>query len=154
MRGKESLVLVRPALHGLMLHTMYFGDEVRDFGEIDKGESAKVREGELDLALRLVEELSEDEFKPEQYQDDYRLRVLDLVNQKAEGKEIIAAGPEIPRAQVIDLMDALKQSLAKRAGESKAAEPAGLAKKPAARATAKARGAEAAPERKRQAAKK
>src|SRR5262245_13515430 len=94
MRGKESLVLVRPALHGLMLHTMYFGDEVRDFGEIDKGDSAKVREGELELALRLVEELSDDEFKAEQYQDEYRSRVLELINQKAEGKEITAAAPE------------------------------------------------------------
>ena len=44
MRGKESLVLVRPAQDGLMLHTMYFADEVRDFGEIDKGKSAKIRE--------------------------------------------------------------------------------------------------------------
>src|SRR5216683_2703798 len=77
MRGKESLVLIRPAQHGLLLHTMYFADEVRDFGEIDKGQSAKIREGELELAVRLIAELSHEEFKPEQYQDDYRLRVLD-----------------------------------------------------------------------------
>src|SRR6195256_2012538 len=57
MRGKESLVLIRPAQHGLMLHTMYFADEVREFGEIDKGESATLREGELGLALRLIEDL-------------------------------------------------------------------------------------------------
>src|SRR5215471_2617693 len=115
MRGKESLVLIRPSQGGLMLHTMYFADEVRAFDEIDKGESAKIREGELDLAERLIDELSHEEFKPEQYEDDYRLRVLDLVNSKVEGKEVTAAAPEVQRAQVIDLMDALKQSLARRA---------------------------------------
>jgi len=127
MRGKESLVLIRSAQDGLMLHTMYFADEVRDFGEIDKGQSAKLREGELDLALRLVEELSHDEFKPEQYADDYRQRVLDLVNSKVEGKEVTAVGPQVQRAQVIDLMDALKQSLAKRGGAAAKAKPAGEA---------------------------
>src|SRR6059036_858942 len=88
MRGKESLVLIRPAQEGLMLHTMYFADEIRNFGEIDKGQSAKIREGELQLAIHLIEELSAEGFNPDQYQDEYRLRVLDLVNLKVEGKEI------------------------------------------------------------------
>jgi DNA end-binding protein Ku len=121
MRGKESLVLVRPAQDGLMLHTMYFADEVRDFGEIEKGKSVKLREGELGLAERLIGELSHDEFKPEQYRDQYRERVLELANSKVEGKEITAVEPEAQRAQVIDLMDALKQSLAKRAAAAPAA---------------------------------
>ena len=166
MRGKESLVLIRPAENGLMLHTMYFADEVRDFGEIDKGQSAKIREGELELALRLIEELSHEEFAPTQYEDDYRLRVLDLVNLKVEGKEVTAVGPQVQRAQVIDLMDALKASLAKRVGAaaagarparaaSSASEPAAaLGKKPAAKVPAKAKAAEPAPEKKAQAAKK
>jgi DNA end-binding protein Ku len=123
MRGKESLVLIRPSQHGLMLHTMYFADEVRDFSEVGKGEAATLKEGELGLALRLIEDLSHEEFKPEQYQDDYRQRVLDLVNSKVEGKEVTTVAPEAHRAQVIDLMDALKQSLAKRTG-SRAETPA------------------------------
>jgi DNA end-binding protein Ku len=160
MRGKESLVLIRSAQDGLMLHTMYFADEVRDFGEIDKGKSAKLREGELDLALRLVEELSHDEFKPEQYADDYRQRVLELVDSKVEGKEVTAVGPQVQRAQVIDLMDALKQSLAKRAGAAAKARPAAeagpaaqpqMAKKPPMKAPKRA-AMEA--EKKTQAAKK
>ena len=126
MRGKESLVLIRPSQNGLMLHTMYFADEVRAFDEIDKGQSAKIKDGELELAERLIDELSHEEFKPEQYEDDYRLRVLDLVNSKVEGKEVTAVAPEVQRAQVIDLMDALKQSLAKRA----ASDDDGTAKKP------------------------
>ena len=138
MRGKESLVLVRPAQDGLMLHTMYFADEVRDFGEIEKGKSVKLREGELALAERLIGELSHDEFKPEQYEDAYRSRVLDLASSKVEGKEITAAAPEAQRAQVIDLMDALKQSLAKKAAAAPA-QPADRtaapsAKKPPAKA--------------------
>ncbi len=156
MRGKESLVLIRPVQGGLMLHTMYFADEVRDFGEIDKGQSAKIREGELELAQRLIDELSHEEFKPDQYEDDYRLRVLDLVNSKVEGKEVTAVGPEVQRAQVIDLMDALKQSLARRAATPAPGEPAApVEKKPAVKAAKRAAAADAEkPASKAQAAKK
>jgi DNA end-binding protein Ku len=154
MRGKESLVLVRPAQDGLMLHTMYFADEVRDFGEIEKGKSVKLREGELGLAERLIGELSHDEFKPEQYRDQYRERVLDLASSKVEGKEITAVEPEAQRAQVIDLMDALKQSLAKRAGAAstqadRVAAPS--AKKPPAKAAPRRA---AAPDRRAQGGRK
>ncbi len=130
MRGKESLVLIRASQNGLMLHAMYFADEVRDFGEIDKGTDAAVKPGELQLALKLVEELSGGDFKPEQYKDEYRDRVLAAVEQKVEGKEITAIGPQVERTQVIDLMDALKQSLENRAAKG---EPAAK-KKPAAKA--------------------
>jgi DNA end-binding protein Ku len=153
MRGKESLVLVRPAQDGLMLHTMYFADEVRDFGEIEKGKSVKLREGELGLAERLIGELSHDEFKPEQYQDAYRNRVLELASSKVEGKEITAVEPEAQRAQVIDLMDALKQSLAKRAGAAPASpgdRAASTVKKPPAKAPRRA----ATPDRKAEGSRK
>ncbi len=132
MRGKESLVLLRPAQRGLMLHTMYFADEVRDFGEIDQGATATIKAGELELAVRLIGELSHEAFKPEQYQDDYRLRILDLVTLKAEGKEVTAVGPEVQRIRVIDLMDALKQSLAQRAAAATTpgAPPAPMPTKP------------------------
>lgn len=144
MRGKESLVLIRPARGGLMLHTMYFADEVRDFGEIDRGQSAKIKPGEMELALQLIDGLASDEFAPEKYRDEYRHRVLDLINQKVEGKEVTAVGPQVQRAQVIDLMEALKESLARRvasgekkplakAKRSEPAAPAAPAKKAAAK---------------------
>jgi DNA end-binding protein Ku len=114
MRGKESLVLIRPSQNGLMLHAMYFADEVRNFDEIDKGQSAKIREGELDLALQLINGLASEHFSPERYTDEYRHRVLGMINQKVEGQEITISEPSAPRAQVIDLMEALKESLAKR----------------------------------------
>src|SRR5881296_62734 len=97
MRGKESLVLIRPSEDGLMLHTMYFADEVRDFGEVDKGANAAIKPGELDLAKRLIDELSGAEFKPEKYQDEYRQRVLSAADSKVEGKEVTAIGPQVQR---------------------------------------------------------
>jgi len=114
MRGKESLVLIRPAQGGLMLHTMYFADEVRDGGEIERAQSAQLKDGDLELAVQLVDELSRADFEPGLYRDDYRQRVLDAASRKVEGQEVTAAGPEAQRTQVIDLMDALRESLAKR----------------------------------------
>ncbi len=129
MRGKENLVLIRASQDGLMLHTMYYADEVRDFGEIDKGADAKIKTGELELAQRLIEELSTKEFKPGEYHDEYRDRLLQVVESKVEGKEITSVGPQEQRAQVIDLMDALKQSLENRVSK----EGRTVAKKPAAK---------------------
>jgi DNA end-binding protein Ku len=150
MRGKENVVLIRAAQGGLMLHTMYFADEVRNFDEIDKGGSAKIKEGELDLALQLINGLASDTFSPERYSDEYRNRVLEMINKKAAGQEITVAEPAAPRAQVIDLMEALKESLAKRGLPAEAAD----AKKPptkagAGDAAAKPKAAEAAAPRKR-----
>ena len=113
MRGKENLVIVRAAQKGLMMHTMYFANEVRNFDEIPKGESAKITDAETSLAIRLIDELSNNEFEPEKYHDEYSERVLNLVNEKAEGKEITLAQPVAQRGQVIDLMAALKESLEK-----------------------------------------
>jgi DNA end-binding protein Ku len=141
MRGKENLVLIRPSQEGLMLHTMYFADEIRDFGEVDKGEDAKLKPGEMDLAQRLVNELTSETFAPEKYTDEYRVRVLEVVEAKVEGKEVTSLAPQAQRTQVIDLMDALKQSLGKRAGGGAAGgdgKVAELEKKPAARARQKA----------------
>jgi DNA end-binding protein Ku len=147
MRGKESLVLIRAAKDGLMLHFMYFADEVRDFSEVDKGEEAKLKPGELELAERLVVELSNPQFRPDQFADEYRTRVLEVVESKVEGKEVTSLEPQAQRTQVIDLMDALKQSLGKRGGSpgrasagagAAAGAKAALEKKPAARARDKA----------------
>jgi len=140
MRGKGALVLIRPAGEGLMLHTMFFQDEVRDFGEVDKGENAKISSGELTLAERLIADLAVKDFKPEQYHDEFRGKVLERVEAKVEGKEITAAAPQEQRAQVIDLMDALKQSL-----EGRGSAPSKAERQPASRAK---RSSEAAPKRK------
>jgi DNA end-binding protein Ku len=157
MRGKESLVLVRPAQGGLMLHMMYFADEVRDFKEIDQGQAAKLKDGELELAVRLIDELSHEAFAPAQYQDQYRQRVLDAVNRKVEGREVTTAVPATKAAHVIDLMEALRESLAKRAAGADAAAPAAPGRKPPAkvqRAPAAGPPTAAKPERRAQAGRK
>jgi len=130
MRGKESLVLIRAGREGLLLHTMFFADEVRSFADVDKGQSANIREGELQLALQLIRGLASEQFKPEQYKDEYRARVTDMLERKVEGREIVAAPAPAERPRVIDLMDALKASLAKRG----LPESAATAKKPPSKA--------------------
>jgi len=84
LRGKESVVLIRPFQRGLILHTMYFHDEIRDVGEIDRGESVKIKESEVQLALRLIAELASKNFDPEKYDDE---------GPGQEGHHRSAAGP-------------------------------------------------------------
>lgn len=127
--GKEQLVLIRPYEDGLVMHSMYYADEVRSFEEVPHDEQ-KVRAGEVELARKLIEQLSSDEFNPKQYKDDYRERVEELVQKKVAGEEVTAIEPAPARAQVIDLMEALKRSLAGRKGARTGEE------RPAARAAA------------------
>ena len=134
--GKEHLVLIRPYDGGLVLHSMHYADEVRTFGDVEMGGAQKIRDGEVGLARKLIEQLSADDFHPERYRDEYRERVQEVVQKKVEGQEVTAAEPAPARAQVIDLMDALKASLARQAPRTAAAaarEPAGK-RRPAAAA--------------------
>ena len=125
MRGKEHIVLIRTYQDGLMLHTMYYGDEVRSFKEIDHGGEASAKEAEIELAKRLISDLQEKKFDPEKYKDSYRERVVEAAIQKQSGQEITEAPPEVQRGKVIDLMSALKESLKKRGVEVKSDRAAG-----------------------------
>ncbi|HEY2486201.1 MAG TPA: Ku protein [Candidatus Binataceae bacterium] len=120
MRGKEHVVLIRNYQDGLMLHTMHYGDEVRGFGEIDHGADAPAKPAEVDLAKRLIGDLTEKKFDIDKYKDGYRERVIEAASQKANGQEITEPPPEVQRGKVIDLMSALKESLKKRGVEVKA----------------------------------
>ena len=111
-RGKQYLVLLRPSNGRLVMQQLLHSDEVRPFSEVEV-EEVELKEPEIQLALRLVEQTASDSFHPEVYPDEVRARTMALVEQKVQGKEIQLAPPEAPRAQVIDLMDALKASLAK-----------------------------------------
>jgi len=111
-RGKEQLVLIRPyGKDGIILHQLYYATEVRAFDEIDTGATFSFSDKEHELAEKLIEQLSSDSFEPEKYHDSYTDRVSAAVQQKVEGKEITIA-PEAPKAQIIDLFEALKKSLA------------------------------------------
>jgi DNA end-binding protein Ku len=125
-RGKENLYLVRPSQGGLILHRMYYADEVRDFTEISKGQGT-VTEQEMKLATQLIETISQPEFKPNTFHDEYRQRVLDMIEQKAEGKEVTIQ-PKAKPAPVLDLMQKLRESL-QQAG-TKPQKPAAPAERP------------------------
>ncbi len=131
-RGKQYLVMIRPSGNGLVLQQLLYADEVRPISEVPIGD-AEVKEGELKLATQLVQQIAQDEFHPESYEDDVRKRYQEAIQRKVEGQEITAA-PEQPKAQIIDLMEALKASLAAKAAPA--------AERPAARSPDKATGTE------------
>ena len=117
MRGKEKLVLIRPTDNNrLVLHVLYYADEVRNFDEIAVPD-APLGDEELRLATQLIAFRATGTWNPEQYHDTYRERVLALIDQKQQGKPIaVGAGPK--KAEVLDLMDALKRSLVTTATKS------------------------------------
>lgn len=111
MGHREHLVLLRPFDEGLILHTMYYADEVRDFSAIDL-EGDEVRDKEIALAEMLINELTEDRFDPLAYKDTYRERLMDRIRAKAEGEVIVSEAPgQEQAAEVVDIMEALRRSL-------------------------------------------
>lgn len=142
-RGKQYLVVVRPVTGhegGLMMQQLNYADEVRSFADVGVPEVA-VKDAELKLAIMLTDQIATDEFHPENYKDEVKERVEGLIRRKIDGQEISASAPEAPKNQVIDLMEALKASLAARGGrkgasKADAARDAKPERKPAARADA------------------
>jgi DNA end-binding protein Ku len=128
-RGKQYLVLIRPKDGRLVMQQLYYADEVRPFDEIPL-EQAEVREQEVQLALQLVEQIASEGFHPERYEDAVKKRTLEAIERKVQGEEIRVAAPE-PQAQVIDLMEALKASLAAPAARPAPASSASSASAPA-----------------------
>ncbi len=115
-RGKQYLVLLRPVEDGIVMQQLHYQHELRAFSEVDIDKTT-VKESELDLAIRLIKQAAGKRFSPERYKDEVRARIEALIERKIEGEDITEAPKETPRAQVIDLMSALKASL----GEAKAA---------------------------------
>jgi DNA end-binding protein Ku len=117
MRTKEYVVCIRPYEGILALQTMFFPDEVRSTKIIgDLPRKAAVGSNEVAMAGRLIDSLT-GAWRPDKYQDTYTKRVMDLVRKKGQGKEIEiapAAGKEAGQGQVVDLMQALQETLARR----------------------------------------
>jgi DNA end-binding protein Ku len=104
-------VLIRPVQKGLVLHGLYYADEMRSFDDIEFGDEVTLKKGELDLATQLIEQLQSARFEPAKYEDTYRQAVLEAVDRKVAGEEVVAApAPEAPEP-IIDLVAALKKSL-------------------------------------------
>ncbi len=114
-RGKQYLVMVRPYRNGLMLEQLRYQTEVRSWDEVpvDEGE---INSAELDLAVQMIEQKTADEFQPDDYRDEVRERQLELIQQKIDGEQITVAPSAEPQAQIIDLMAALKASIAGEGG--------------------------------------
>jgi DNA end-binding protein Ku len=110
-RGKEQLVVVRPYQDGLILHQLFYANEVRSFEEIDPAAKVTISDKEHELAGKLIDQLTSDAFEAAKYHDTFSDKVRAAVEQKAAGQEITVA-PEAPKAQIIDLFDALKRTLA------------------------------------------
>ncbi len=123
MHQREYTVVVRPNPNGLLLHTMYYPEEVREVPEFGRNDNISVKPQEVALAEKLVEGLAAD-FDPSKYHDDYQERLKQLIEAKREGQTIETAAPK-KRAPVIDLMQALQKSLGElpqRKPASKAAQ--------------------------------
>jgi DNA end-binding protein Ku len=126
--NKEHVIVVRPYEKGLILHTMFYADEVRDFGAIDL-ESSQVTEKEVKLAEMLINELTEKNFDPLKYKDEYRERLVDRIKKKSQGKPIVSEEKEEEKgAEVIDIMEALRRSLQGGGGRAPARKTAAKAR--------------------------
>jgi DNA end-binding protein Ku len=111
MHNREHIVILRPAAHGIVLHTMYFVDELHAEKDIPAPKSEKFDKKELELAKKLIETLAAP-FKPEQFHDEYKQNVEKLIEAKRKGRKVTPI-TQPKKAPVIDLMKALQQSLAK-----------------------------------------
>jgi DNA end-binding protein Ku len=133
MHNREHVVVVRPGERGMILHTMYYSDEVRSTEEFCT-DTTNVSEREMNLAKMLVESLAA-EFEPEKYHDAYRDNLRTMIEAKVEGHKVVET-PEPHIAPVIDIMEALKKSLEGRKPPQTATAAAGASEEEAADAIA------------------
>jgi DNA end-binding protein Ku len=110
MHNREHIVIFRPGNHGILMHTMYYSHEIRKIEEF-RTDTTLVKDKEVELAQMLVESLAA-AFEPEKYKDSYRENLQGMIDAKVKGREVVAAVAAPEPAKVIDIMEALKQSLA------------------------------------------
>jgi DNA end-binding protein Ku len=110
MHNREHIVILRPGKRGILLHTMYYEDEIRKVEEF-RTDTTLVKEKELDLAMTLITSLAA-EFEPIKYKDAYRESLLAMIQAKVQGREVVETPATQQLASVVDIMEALKASLA------------------------------------------
>lgn len=125
-RGKQYLVMVRANEEGLHMQHLRYADEVRAFSEVPLGDEEQVSEQELQLALQIIAMSTVEEFRPEQYEDTVQQKLEEMIQKKVDGEDAPLSVAAEPKAQVVDLMAALKASLGALSGDE--------ARKPARRA--------------------
>ena len=123
-RGKQYLVMIHPLDDGIIMVQLRHAHELRSFDDVDIPD-ADVKKAELDLAVKLVEQVSSDTFEPGQYRDEVREHMLEMIDRKVQGEEVVAAPQERAEGKIVDIMEALKASLdAKGAAPRKKAKSA------------------------------
>jgi DNA end-binding protein Ku len=144
LRNKEHLAAIRPMEDLLTLTTMRFHDEVSSPKDLDgevfeEAKPKKPEKRELEMAKQLIDSLTS-EFEPDQYRDEYREELLDLLERKAAGKEVVSAPTEEPKpTKAPDLMSALEESLAAVKGEEAATDGKASKAKPKSKAKSSSR---------------
>lgn len=126
-RGRTNLVMIRPVDDGLMLEQLYFPEELRAFSEVDL-EPGQVDDAQLKLAVQLINQAAHDEFDASKYHDEVQARVQELIQKKIDGEQITVSAEVEPETKIIDLMEALKASLAAE-GAAERKPPARAGKK-------------------------
>ena len=111
-RGKDNLVMLRAHKNGIILHTLYFANEVRSFDDVNQAAKINLSNEEIALGCKLIKQLSNKSFDSSSYEDGYRDRVLKAVEQKKNGKKITLTIEGAKKANVIDLITQLKASIA------------------------------------------
>jgi DNA end-binding protein Ku len=111
MHNREHIIVLRPGAKGILSHTMYYQDEIRQVDEF-RTDTSLVKEKELAMAKMLISSLEAD-FEPQKYHDEYRDNLQQMIEAKIEGKKIVET-PTPQVAPVIDIMEALKKSLAEK----------------------------------------
>jgi DNA end-binding protein Ku len=111
MHNREHIIILRPGEKGILSHTMYYADEIRHVEEF-RTDTSLVKEKELAMAKMLISSL-EAEFEPEKYRDTYRDNLQKMIEAKIEGRKVVET-PVSHIAPVIDIMEALKKSLAEK----------------------------------------
>jgi DNA end-binding protein Ku len=125
-RGKQYIVMIRPIedlVEGLVMQQLLYAGEVRSMRDVDIPKT-DVKPAELKLAQQLIEQQSSEKFDPAAYTDEVRTRIEAAIQKKVEGQEITVAEAPEQGAQVIDLMEALRASLGKKAPSPAKATPA------------------------------
>jgi DNA end-binding protein Ku len=124
MHNREHIIILRPGSKGILSHTMYYQDEIRQVEEF-RTDTSLVKDKELDMAKMLISSLEAD-FEPQKYHDTYRDNLQKMIEAKIEGKKVVAT-PAAHVAPVIDIMEALKKSLAEKRKPAQVATAAAAA---------------------------